>query len=298
MPTAGLTVCTKVSELRQHVAAARRKGQTIGLVPTMGALHAGHVSLVERSHAECGFTVATIFVNPTQFGPHEDFTRYPRDLEADCRLLQPAGADLVFAPEVSEVYPRGASAAGLPALGTFVEVTGVTEMLEGQSRPGHFRGVATVVLKLFNMAAPDVAYFGRKDYQQAAMIRQMTVDLDLPVEVRLCPIVRDPDGLALSSRNAYLSAEQRRQALVLSKSLREASQAVAAGQSDAAQVLALMRTTLAGEPDVKLEYVAVVDPETLLPVSRLDRPVVALLAARVGSTRLIDNGLLEPSPAE
>lgn len=289
-----LPVCTKVSELRQHVARARQQGHKIGLVPTMGALHAGHVSLVAQSHAECGFTVTTIFVNPTQFAPHEDFTRYPRDLEADCRLLEPAGANLVFAPEVGEVYPRGASPAGGPALGTFVEVTGVTEMLEGASRPGHFRGVATVVLKLFNMAAPDVAYFGRKDYQQAAMIRQMTTDLDLPIEIRVCPIIRDADGLALSSRNTYLSPEERRQALVLSRSLREAAEQVAAGERDAAVVLAAMQATLANQPQVTLDYVTIADPDTLRPVERIDRPAVALLAARVGTTRLIDNGILEP----
>lgn len=295
MDVAGLAVCTRVAELRQHVAQARGRGLTIGLVPTMGALHAGHVSLVERSHAECGFSVATIFVNPTQFGPKEDFTRYPRTLGADCSLLKPAGCDLVFAPEVSEVYPRGASAAGLSPLSSFVDVTGVTEMLEGESRPGHFRGVATVVLKLFNMAQPDVAYFGRKDFQQATMIRRMVADLDVPVDVRLCPIVRDADGLALSSRNAYLSPEERRQALVLSQSLREAAAKVAAGERDAANLLGVMREVIAREPGVKVDYVALADPDTLQPVSRLDRPAVALLAARVGTTRLIDNATLEPT---
>lgn len=294
MDVAGLTVCTKVSELRQYVAQARGRGQTIGLVPTMGALHAGHVSLVERSHAECGYSVATIFVNPTQFGPKEDYTRYPRTLGADCSLLKPAGCDLVFAPEVSEVYPRGASAAGLSPLSTSVDVTGVTEMLEGESRPGHFRGVATVVLKLFNMAQPDVAYFGRKDFQQAAVIRRMVADLNVPVDVRLCPIVRDADGLALSSRNAYLSPEERRQALVLSQSLREAAAKVAGGERDAAVLLGVMREVIAREPAVKIDYVALADPDTLQPVTRLDQPAVALLAARVGTTRLIDNATLEP----
>jgi len=261
----------------------------------MGALHAGHVSLVERSHTECGYSVATIFVNPTQFGPKEDFTRYPRTLDADCALLKPAGCDLVFAPEVSEVYPRGASAAGLSPLSTSIDVTGVTEMLEGESRPGHFRGVATVVLKLFNMALPDVAYFGRKDFQQAAVIRRMVADLDVPVEVRLCPIVRDADGLALSSRNAYLSPEERRQSLVLSQSLREAAARVANGERDASALLGVMREVIARESGVKIDYVALADPDTLQPVTRVDRPAVALLAARVGTTRLIDNATLEPS---
>lgn len=279
-----------VAELREHVARARRAGQTIGLVPTMGALHAGHVSLVERSQRECGYTVATIFVNPLQFGPQEDYTRYPRTLESDCAKLATASCDLVFAPNVAEVYPRGPQ----HARATYVEVTGVTEMLEGASRPGHFRGVATVVLKLFNMAAPDVAYFGQKDYQQATLIRQMTADLNLPLEIRVCPIVREPDGLAMSSRNVYLSPAERQQALTLSRALAAARQAVASGERDATRVLAAMRAVFAAEPAVQLEYTALVDPETLVDVPHLKSTVVALVAARVGTTRLIDNELLAP----
>ncbi|HJT36429.1 MAG TPA: pantoate--beta-alanine ligase [Pirellulales bacterium] len=277
---------TKLADLRAALAEVRRAGKSIGLVPTMGALHAGHISLVERSRRECDFTVVSIFVNPTQFGPQEDFARYPRDLDADLRLLQPTGADLVFAPELDEVYgPRHA---------TFVEMHGVAEPLEGRCRPGHFRGVATVVLKLFNMVTPDRAYFGQKDYQQSLVIRRLVADLDLPIEIRVCPTVREPDGLALSSRNVYLTAAERHEALAISRALRRAGEVVQSGERRADAVLAAMQAVLAESPGLSLEYLAIVDAETLEPVAIIDQTAIAAVAAFVGRTRLIDNVLLTP----
>lgn len=277
---------TKLADVRAALGAARREGKSIGLVPTMGALHAGHLSLVERSRKECDFTVVTIFVNPMQFGPREDFSHYPRNLESDLALLRPTGADLVFAPEVDDVYgPRHA---------TYVEMHGVAEPLEGRCRPGHFRGVATVVLKLFNMTTPDRAYFGQKDYQQSLVIRQLVADLDLPIEVCVCPTVREPDGLALSSRNVYLSAAERQEALAISRALRRAAEVVQSGERAADAVLAAMQAVLAGAPGLRLEYLAVVDAQTLQPVATIEQTVLAALAAFVGRTRLIDNVLLSP----
>jgi len=276
---------TTVGQLRQHVRAARREGKTIGLVPTMGALHAGHLSLVDASRGQCGYTVVTIYVNPTQFAPHEDFARYPRTLQADLALL--AGrADLVFAPTDEEVYPAGYS--------TWVEVGSVAQPLEGQFRPTHFRGVATIVLKLFNMVQPDVAYFGQKDYQQALVVQQMVRDLNLPLEVRVCPIVREADGLAMSSRNAYLAPEERRQATVLWRGLCRAQELVAQGRRSAAEIAGEVQRIIATAANAKIDYVAVADPQTLQPVSTVDKPAVLLLAVRIGNTRLIDNCLLEP----
>lgn len=270
-----------VVALRQEVAEARRAGKSIGLVPTMGALHPGHVSLVEESAQRCGFTIVTIFVNPTQFGPNEDFTRYPRTLDSDVALVAAAGADLVFAPPTEVVYPPGHA--------TFVEMQGVTEPLEGECRPGHFRGVATVVLKLFNMVGPDLAFFGRKDFQQCLVIKQLVRDFDLPIEVRICPTVREADGLAMSSRNVYLSADERKQALALSRALKKAEQAVAAGERDVWKIRDTLQTELAANPGVRVQYAVVADAETLREPARLDRPCVALIAAFVGKTRLIDN---------
>jgi len=267
--------------LRQEIAEARRNGKSIGLVPTMGALHPGHVSLVAESAQRCGFTVVTVFVNPTQFGPNEDFTRYPRTLENDVALVAAAGADLVFAPPTEVVYPPGHA--------TFVEMQGVTEPLEGECRPGHFRGVATVVLKLFNMVGPDIAFFGRKDFQQCLVIKQLVRDFDLPIEIRICPTVREADGLAMSSRNVYLSAEERKQALALSRALKKAEQAVAAGERDVWKIRDTLQTELAANPGVRVQYAVVADAETLREPARLDRPCVALIAAFVGKTRLIDN---------
>jgi pantoate--beta-alanine ligase len=282
-------VVTSRAELRAAVRTARREGKSIGLVPTMGALHAGHVSLVDASAARCDFTVVTIFVNPTQFGPSEDFSKYPRTLASDLAALAGHGVDLVFAPPTDEVYRPGHA--------TYVEPDGPALPLEGRCRPGHFRGVTTVVLKLLNMVQPDISFFGQKDFQQAMVIRQMADDLDLPIEISVCPIVREPDGLAMSSRNAYLSAEARRQALILSGALRLAKELVAAGERDAKAVLFQMRALLATEPQVRVEYVVLANPETLEDVERIDGRTVALIAAFVGTTRLIDNQLLEPDRA-
>lgn len=276
---------TTVEQLRQHVAAARRAGKSVGFVPTMGALHAGHLSLVEASRGECGYTVVSIYVNPSQFAPHEDFARYPRTLQSDLALL--AGrADLVFAPTDEEVYPAGYS--------TWVEVGSVAEPLEGQFRPTHFRGVATIVLKLFNMVQADVAYFGQKDYQQALVVQQMVRDLNVPIAIRICPIVREPDGLAMSSRNAYLAPAEREQATVLWRGLCRAKDLVAQGQRVGAEIVEEVRRVIAGAPNVRVDYVALADPQTLQPVAAVEKPAVLLLAVRIGNTRLIDNCLLEP----
>ena len=252
----------------------------------MGALHAGHLSLVEASRQAGDFVVATIFVNPAQFGPKEDFRHYPRRLDADLAALQAAKANLVFVPETQEVYRPGHT--------TFVEVGEVAETLEGSFRPGHFRGVATVVLKLFNMAAPDRAYFGQKDFQQTLVVRRLVDDLDLPIEIRVCPTIREPDGLAMSSRNAYLSPDGRRQAAVLYRTLRCAADLVAGGQRDVAVIQRAAQRCLDSEPHVKLDYLAIVDRDDLEPLTRIDRPALVAIAARVGATRLIDNLLISP----
>ncbi len=275
---------TARAAVRQQLLLARRAGSRIGLIPTMGALHEGHLSLVDAARRECDFVAATIFVNPTQFGPQEDFTRYPRNLEADLAMLAARGADLVFAPPVEEVYRPGHC--------FYVEVNGVTDTLEGACRPGHFRGVATVVLKLFNLIAPDAAYFGQKDYQQSLVIRRLVDDFDVPVEIHVCPTVREPDGLALSSRNVYLSPEERRAALTLSGALRRAEQLVREGVRDADWIVEEMNSLLASQPGVMVEYAVVADADTLAPLHEIERRAVALLAAKVGTTRLIDNAIL------
>jgi len=274
-------VVTTAAELRSAVAAARAGGAAIGLVPTMGALHAGHLSLIRAAKAECPFTVATIFVNPTQFGPHEDFDKYPRTFQADLESLAACQTDLVFAPPRDEMYPAGCS--------TLVEPPLVARRWEGECRPGHFRGVATVVLKLFNLAQADVAFFGHKDYQQAAVIRQMVQDLNVPITVRVCPTVREPDGLAMSSRNRYLSPSERAQAAAISRGLRLAAQRAAEGERQAAELVKTVQRVLDEAGIDRIDYVAVADPQTLEPVAELAGPAVVLVAARVGSTRLIDN---------
>jgi pantoate--beta-alanine ligase len=272
-----------IEAMRQAVASARRDGRLVGLVPTMGALHAGHLSLIRAARAETNFVVVSIFVNPTQFGPHEDFTRYPRPLEKDLDLCRAEGVDVVFIPEVAEMYP--------PDAVTFVEVTKLQDGLCGASRPGHFRGVATVVLKLFNIVEPDFAYFGQKDAQQARIIEQMVRDLNVPrpVAVSICPIVRESDGLALSSRNVYLTAEQRCQAVVLQQALQEARQRIAAGECSADVIRAGLIGRVATAPEARLDYAAVVDARTLQPARELRGPLLLALAVKFGSTRLIDN---------
>lgn len=275
-----------ISEVREQIAAARAAGKTIGLVPTMGALHDGHMTLVRRAREECGFVAVSIFVNPTQFGPTEDLAKYPRTLDADAELCREAGVDLIFAPSAQEMYPEGWN--------SWVEVGGVTEMLEGASRPTHFRGVTTVCLKLFNIVGPDRAYFGRKDYQQLQVICKMVRDLDVPLTIVPVDIVREADGLALSSRNRYLNPEERIAALVLSKSLAEAKAAFESGERDATTIQQLLQAKLDSEPLAKTDYAVVVDAQTLLPIERIERAAVILLAVRIGATRLIDNAVLVP----
>ncbi len=278
-------VITTVAELREAIALLRREGKRIGLVPTMGALHEGHLSLVRRSKAECDCTVVTIYVNPSQFGPNEDIDQYPRTLEADLDALGACGAEMAFVPSGEEVYGPGHA--------TWVEVGSVAEPLEGGFRPGHFRGVATIVLKLLNMAQADVAYFGQKDYQQAEVIRRMVADLNVPTEICVCPIVREPDGLAMSSRNAYLSPEARERSLVLYKSLELAGQLVDQGQRDVHEILRQMRQVIGQAHDVRIDYVALVDPETLEPIEKVTGRTLAVLAVKIEDTRLIDNKILE-----
>lgn len=286
MNNSSTKLVTTVAELREALATARRQGKRIGLVTTMGALHEGHLSLVRAARAECDVTVVSIFVNPTQFGPNEDFAKYPRTLDADLALLAGCGTDLAFAPAPEEVYRPGHA--------TSVDPGRVAEPLEGSFRPGHFRGVATVVLKLLNMVQPDMAFFGQKDYQQSLVIRRIVNDLNVPTTIRVCPTIREPDGLAMSSRNRYLSPSARQDALVLSKCLDLAARLVADGQRNADAVAAKMRGLIEQVADARIDYVALADPETLEPVRSIAGPTMALLAVRIGPTRLIDNRLLTP----
>ena len=274
----------RIEEVRRRVGEARGKGLRIGLVPTMGALHEGHASLLGRARAEMGLVVVSLFVNPTQFGPGEDFREYPRPLEKDLEVCRREGADLVFTPTAAEMYPAG--------LATTVRVAGMSEKMCGAFRPGHFDGVCTVVAKLLGIVQPDAAYFGEKDAQQLAIVRRMAADLNLPVEIRSCPLVREADGLALSSRNAYLSQAERRQALEISRALAEARRAILAGDRDAARIGDGVRRRLAGAEGIGLDYVAVVDPDTLEDLERIGEKALVAAAARVGKTRLIDNVLL------
>jgi pantoate--beta-alanine ligase len=271
--------------LREVCEEARRKDLSVGFVATMGSLHEGHLSLARRAREECDFTVMSIFVNPLQFGPAEDLASYPRHLGRDSGVAQEAGVDLLFTPDEHEMYPGGR-----PTI--TVDPGPLGDRLEGQARPGHFRGVCTIVAKLFDLVGPCRAYFGEKDAQQLAVIGRMTIDLDMPVEVIGCPTVRDPDGLAMSSRNAYLSEEERSAALVLSRALSEATELVAAGQRDAVALRARMRSRIQAEPLATLDYVAVVDDQTFEDVDRIFGPSRGLVAARFGKARLIDNALL------
>jgi pantoate--beta-alanine ligase len=283
--TASPQLVARRDELRRAVAAARSKGAKIGVVPTMGALHAGHLSLVEAARRECDFVIATIFVNPTQFAPTEDFAAYPRDLRRDADLLAPLGVDLVFAPSSDEMYRPGHE--------TYVEVGPTAVPLEGTRRPTHFRGVATVVLKLLNLVEADIAYFGEKDYQQTLVVRRMVDDFDLNVEIRVRPIVREPDGLAMSSRNAYLSADERRRALSLSQSLELAARLHAEGERSSEKIRGQMLAHLEAAGGVEVEYIAFLAEDTVAPVEQIAGPTRVALAAQVGQTRLIDNRLIE-----
>jgi pantoate--beta-alanine ligase len=279
-----MLVLHTIAETRAECTRIRLEGKTLGLVPTMGALHEGHLSLVRAAQASCDTVAVSIFVNPTQFGPKEDFSSYPRTLEADCSTLETAGVDLVFAPSVQEMYPSGAS--------TFVEVPGLSDRLDGASRPGHFRGVATVVTKLLNIFAPEHAFFGQKDAAQVAVLRKMVSDLRFAVQLDVCPIVREPDGLAMSSRNRNLNNEQRRQALVLSRALLGVQELAQKGEHESAKLLAKALRVLAEEPAVQVDYCRVVDPDTLEDVPDVSKGALVAVAARVGTTRLIDNLLL------
>lgn len=284
-----MEILRTVAELRRWSRSKRNNGgnsigSLIGLVPTMGALHAGHVSLLRSSRASCGFTALSLFVNPTQFGPLEDFARYPRAFEADCALAEAEGVDALFAPSVEEMYPAGAT--------TFVDVGDLGNRLDGQSRPGHFCGVATVVTKLLIAAEPDRAFFGQKDAAQVAVIRRTALDLRVATEIVVCPTVRDAEGLALSSRNAYLSPAERKQALALSRAVRQVEALAAQGERRCGALIAAAREIFSAEPGVRVDYVAVVDWATLEPVEIAAPGTLFAVAACVGSTRLIDNAIL------
>ena len=275
-----------VEQCRAAVTRAREAGRRIGFVPTMGALHEGHLSLVDRARGRTDWVVVSAFVNPLQFGPQEDFERYPRDPDRDARLALERGADLVFEPPLEEMLPR--------PLATTVTMAGLTDAFEGEARPGHFDGVLTIVTKLFHVVQPDVAVFGQKDAQQAAAVKRLVLDLDFPVEIVVAPIVRDPDGVALSSRNAYLSHEERRSARSLSRSLNSARSLVDGGERDATRIERAMRDLLDAAPGVVVEYASIVDPDRFTRVERIEGPSLAAVAARVGRTRLIDNMILAP----
>jgi len=280
-PSSKPKLVSSPAELRAALGELRAKGRTLGFVPTMGALHVGHTSLVEAAQKDGHATIVTIFVNPTQFGPQEDFGKYPRTLDSDLALLGEQKVDLVFAPEKEAIYPPGFS--------TYVEPPIVAQPLEGHCRPGHFRGVCTVVLKLFNLVPADVAYFGHKDYQQSLVIRHMARDLDLSIQVKVCPTIREPDGLALSSRNRYLSLAERQQAQAISRALRKAAEHVKAGDRQASSLRAQMRSELQLAGIERIDYVAVADPESLAELSVVQNEAIALIACHVGTTRLIDN---------
>jgi pantoate--beta-alanine ligase len=276
--------------MKEQARQARAESRVIGLVPTMGALHAGHLSLIERARRECSLVIASIFVNPKQFGPNEDFSKYPRTFESDTEKLQRASVDSLFAPEPSEIYPNGFS--------TYVSVDGLSDRLEGRSRPGHFRGVATVVMKLLQIVQPNFAYFGRKDAQQSRLIMQMVRDLNLDTEIVVCPPVREPDGLALSSRNVYLNPEERKAATVLYRALDAAKNELAAGVRDRLQLRDVLQRTLGAERHARVDYAEIVDAESFEPVLRVNKPCYVLLAVFIGKTRLIDNLYVEPKSSD
>ncbi len=281
-----MQILRTVAELRRWPRAVRStRGNIIGIVPTMGALHAGHASLLRAARASCTHVAVSLFVNPTQFGPNEDYARYPRSFLADCALAESESADVLFAPAVEELYPAGPAS-------TFVEVPGLSDRLDGASRPGHFRGVATIVAKLLLAAEPDLAFFGQKDAAQVAVVRRLVADLRLAVEIVVCPIVREADGLAISSRNAYLSPAERTQSLTLSRAVRHVESLVAQGERRSATLLAAAREIFSAEPAIRIDYIALVDWSTLLPVETAVPGTLFAVAAWVGTTRLIDNSIL------
>jgi pantoate--beta-alanine ligase len=279
-----MKTCKTIVDMRAACRAACGGGKRLGFVPTMGALHEGHLSLVRAARASCNVVAASVFVNPAQFGPKEDFAKYPRAFERDCDMLKKEGVEFLFAPSVEEMYPAGAA--------TWVEVEGLSDKLDGRSRPGHFRGVTTVVAKLFHIVEPDAAFFGQKDAAQVAIIRRMVRDLNLPVEIVACPIVREADGLAMSSRNAYLDPQQRQQALALHRALLRVKKSWEAGERDAGKLAAAGRDEVAAEKAVRLDYFEMVNPESLDSVDNAGTGTLVAVAAFVGQTRLIDNLLL------
>ena len=278
-----MRIVNSIAEM-QTAARELRSSGTLGLVPTMGALHTGHLSLINAAKHDCTHVVASIFVNPLQFGPNEDFSRYPRTFDADCAALSAAGVDVLFAPAAETLTPAAAT--------TFIEVAGISDRLDGASRPGHFRGVATIVAKLFHIVAPHRAYFGQKDAAQLAVLRAMVRDLNFSVEIVACPIVREPDGLALSSRNRYLTPDQRTSATILYRALDAAADLHASGERNSLALSAAMLQVFAAEPSVKVEYAGLVDPDTLLPLADTNRGALIAVAAHLGETRLIDNHLI------
>lgn len=270
-----------IKEVRELVGQARSRGKTIGLVPTMGALHIGHISLIDAAVRQCGFVVVSIFVNPSQFGADEDFEKYPRPLDADLQICSDAGVDVVFVPAAEEMY-------GAENL-TWVDVEKLTEPLCGRFRPGHFRGVTTVCAKLFNVVGPDLAFFGQKDAQQAVVIKRMVADLNMPLEIVVCPTVREDDGLAVSSRNRYLTESQRKDAALIYKSLQKCRKMVESGEKGSKTIIDRMEKILSQAPSVKIEYISIVDAETLQDVDKIDGRILAAVAVHIGGTHLIDN---------
>ena len=282
-----MQIARTIAEMRAAVRALRSPRRAVGFVPTMGALHDGHRSLMRAARERCDVVAASIFVNPAQFGPNEDFSRYPRTFEADCRMLEAERVDILYAPTVEEMYPAGTS--------TVVRVEGISDRLDGVSRPGHFHGVATVVAKLFNIVQPDIAFFGQKDAAQVAVLRRMVRDLNMPLELAVCPTLRESDGLAMSSRNRYLSPEERQQSLVLSRALQAVESLAKNGEQNASRLLEAMQQVFRTQPTVRIDYLEVVDPATLLPVENTRLGTLVAVAAYVGATRLIDNLLLPPT---
>jgi pantoate--beta-alanine ligase len=278
-------IVKKISEVRKKVKEAKKQGFSVGFVPTMGYLHDGHLSLIKKAKEENDFVVVSIFVNPIQFGPNEDLDKYPRDIIRDTEVAEKGGCDLIFNPEVDEIFPE--------PLKTSVEVTGLTEPLCGRSRPGHFKGVTTIVSKLFNIVAPDKAYFGQKDAQQAAVLIKMTKDLNFDIEITVCPIVREVDGLAMSSRNVYLNSEERKNALSLIKSLEMAEEIIEAGEREVDQVTDIMKKMIESHPGCQVDYIEILDFENMEEIKEIKGKVLIALAVRLGKTRLIDNKILE-----
>lgn len=280
-----MKIAKTIESIRRLIKAARKAGKTIGFVPTMGALHKGHISLIEAAKKKCDFVVVSIFVNPTQFGPNEDFNKYPRPIQADLKMCRKAGADVVFSPTPREMYPT--------EILTLVDVEKLSEPLCGRFRPGHFRGVATVCAKLFNIVTPDIAYFGQKDAQQAIVIKRMVADLNMPLKIVVCPTVREKNGLAMSSRNQYLTVQQKKDAALIYKSLQRCRQMIKQGVRDTKKIKAEMRKILKQIQSVEIQYISIVDAETLQNIDRIAGEVLAAIAVKVGPTRLIDNILIE-----